>query len=150
MSASANSAAASGTISAPCARYASSVMAEPRPAPLCTNTSCPASASSRTPAGVSATRYSSGLTSVGTPTFTVRTPPWSCDELAPAQRKPELDSVSRTGQVASGELLDPPDPVSQGVAVAIQPPRRPLPLPVLLDEGLERTHQLAPVLPLAG
>ena len=44
-------------------------MVLPSPAPDCTITSCPCSASSRAPAGVSDTRYSSVLISVGTPTF---------------------------------------------------------------------------------
>src|SRR6187431_288219 len=44
-------------------------MADPSPAPCCTRTSCPWSTSSRTPEGVMATRYSSVLISVGTPTF---------------------------------------------------------------------------------
>src|SRR5690349_23786756 len=45
-------------------------MPEPSPAPDWTTTLWPRSTSSRTPAGVSATRYSSVLISVGTPTFT--------------------------------------------------------------------------------
>src|SRR4051794_23714005 len=44
-------------------------MPEPSPAPACTTTEWPRSTSSRTPAGVSATRYSSVLISEGTPTF---------------------------------------------------------------------------------
>src|SRR5581483_3887499 len=115
-------------------------MPEPSPAPLCTYTSCPASTSSRTPAGVSATRYSSDLTSVGTPTFTLLRPPFpclrspksdSCHQLTSAQRQPELDPVPSRAEVAPGQLLDPPDPVAQRVAVTVKPPSRPLPLPVL-------------------
>src|SRR3954470_16528535 len=45
-------------------------MPEPSPAPDCTCTLWPRSVSSRTPDGVSATRYSSALISDGTPTFT--------------------------------------------------------------------------------
>src|SRR6478672_6600020 len=45
-------------------------MAEPSPAPAWTTTSWPWSASSRAPDGVSATRYSSVLISVGALTFT--------------------------------------------------------------------------------
>src|SRR5439155_1684237 len=44
-------------------------MPEPSPAPDWTMTLCPWAASSRTPAGVSATRYSSDLISLGTPTL---------------------------------------------------------------------------------
>src|SRR4051794_9557671 len=42
-------------------------MPDPSPAPACTNTWWPRSTSSRVPAGVRATRYSSVLISVGTP-----------------------------------------------------------------------------------
>src|SRR6266508_2810450 len=46
-------------------------MLEPAPAPSSTRTWCPAAVSSRAPSGVSATRYSLSLTSLGTPTITV-------------------------------------------------------------------------------
>ena len=49
-------------------------IALPSPPPAWITTSWPCSASSRTPAGVSATRYSSTLVSVGTPTFIRPTP----------------------------------------------------------------------------
>ena len=56
-------------------------------------------ASSRTPDGVSATRYSSVLISVGTPTFmgvlSVSGGGGGVDELAAAQGEPELDAVAR-------------------------------------------------------
>src|SRR5436305_967978 len=74
-SAAPNTSAAPATICAPCAEKSSSRIAEPSPAPLCTTTSCPLSTSSRTPAGVNATRYSSVLTSVGSPTFKRSIPP---------------------------------------------------------------------------
>ena len=48
---------------------AGSAIALPAPAPDSIRTWCPCSASSRAPAGVRATRYSSGLISVGTPTL---------------------------------------------------------------------------------
>ena len=54
---------------APWASNSASGIVLPSPAPAWMNTSWPCSASSRTPAGVSATRYSSVLISVGTPTF---------------------------------------------------------------------------------
>ena len=57
------------TICAPTASYASSGKALPSPALCSTRTSWPASASSRAPAGVSATRYSSDLISLATPIF---------------------------------------------------------------------------------
>ena len=44
-----------------------------------------------------------------------------------------------------GQLLDAADPVAQRVTVTEERLRRPLPLPVALDEGLERAHQLAAV-----
>ena len=49
-------------------------MAEPSPAPAWITTECPSSTSSRTPAGVSATRYSSGLISRGDPDVHGRPP----------------------------------------------------------------------------
>src|SRR5918994_1085000 len=56
--------------SAPAAAYASSGNELPTPAPISTVTSCPRCTSSRAPAGVSATRYSSDLISLATPIFT--------------------------------------------------------------------------------
>src|SRR3954449_8813653 len=148
MSASPKTACASGRTRAPCEVYSSSAIAEPSPAPACTTTSWPCSASSRTPAGVSATRYSSVLISVGTPTFKARSFP-SGDELAPAQREPEVDAVARRVEGAPGQLLDAPDPVAQRVAVAVELARRLLPLAVALDERLQRAHQLPAVGALA-
>src|SRR3954452_1637421 len=55
---------------APDASYASSANALPTPAPVSIVTSCPRCTSSRAPAGVSATRYSSGLISLATPILT--------------------------------------------------------------------------------
>src|SRR3954447_2108538 len=125
-------------------------MAEPRPAPACTTTSWPCSPSSRTPDGVSATRYSSVLISVGTPTFTCGSFRVSgTDELAPPRGEPEVDAVTRGVQRPAGELLDAADPVAQRVPVAEQLPGRALPLAVALDEGLERAHELATVRALA-
>src|SRR6266545_567353 len=98
-------------------------MAEPSPAPFWTMTPCPASTSSRTPDGVSATRYSSALISVGTPTFTRRpflSYPGSCHQLAAAQCQPEVDPVARGVQRAACELLYPPDAVAERVAVAVE------------------------------
>src|SRR3954447_16518676 len=149
MSDSPNTAAASGRMRAPWEVYTSSAIAEPTPAPAWMSTSWPCSVSSRTPAGVSATRYSSVLISVGTPTFNAGSFRWSVDELAPAQREPEVDAVARRVQGAARELLDAPDPVAQRVPVAVELPGRLLPLAVALDEGLERAHQLAPVGALA-
>src|SRR4051794_21526876 len=153
MSDSAKTDSASGRIRAPCSTYSPSGIADPSPAPCWTTTSCPRSASSRTPAGVSATRYSSVLISVGAPTF-MGVGPFSGflgsgDELAAAQRQPELDAVAGAAEVAARQLLDLADPVAERVAVAVQPPCRGLPLPVALDERLERAHQLAAVVPLA-
>src|SRR3954463_1900088 len=113
MSAWSNTAWASSTMRAPWAVYSSSAIAEPSPAPFCTMTSCSCSTSSRTPEGVSATRYSSVLISVGTPT-SIGDDLSSLEELAPSQREPEVDAVARRVQGAAGELLDPLDPVAQG------------------------------------
>src|SRR3954447_16259204 len=155
MSASPTTASASGTMRAPCSTYSASRIADPEPAPCCTSTSWPRSTSSRTPAGVNATRYSSVLISVGTPTFMgVSNLSWvgtvSVHELAAAQRQPELDAIAGAGEVAPRQLLDLADAVPQRVAMAVQPPRGRLPLPVAFDERLERAHQLAAVVPLTG
>src|SRR5215210_2220796 len=123
---------------APWAVYSSSGIVLPTPAPSWISTSCPCSTSSRTPAGVRDTRYSSVLISVGTPTLIRCTSSLSCHQLSRAQRQPELDSVARDGEVAPGQLLHPPDPVAQRVPVAVELARSALPLPVLLDERLER------------
>src|SRR5947209_3520709 len=104
---SATTAGASGTILARCAVYASSVIAEPSPAPLWTTTSCPASASSRTPAGVRATRYSSAFTSDGTPTLTAI--PRSASTLhvsLPVVLVFHLHPLSGLGQHRAEDLLD--------------------------------------------
>jgi hypothetical protein len=53
----------------PAAVYASSGNELPTPAPVSIVTSCPRCTSSRAPAGVSATRYSSDLISLATPIF---------------------------------------------------------------------------------
>src|SRR4051812_13711951 len=153
MSASPKTACASGRMRAPWERYSSSAIAEPSPAPACTTTSCPCSTSSRTPAGVSATRYSSVLISVGTPTFIqvlslssseVR----ACEDggrngfhyLAATQRQPEVDAIARGVQRAPGELLHAADPIAQGVAVTVERTRGTLPLAVALNECLQRAH----------
>src|SRR6185312_1242361 len=52
-------------------------------------------------------------------------------------------------EVAAGQLFDLAHPVAQRVAVAEDLAGGPLPLPVLLDEGLERAQQLAAVLLVA-
>ena len=58
----------------PAATYSASANADPAPASCSTTTSCPRATSSCAPAGVSATRYSSGLISLTTPIFIVRHP----------------------------------------------------------------------------
>jgi hypothetical protein len=70
ISAAANTASASGAIVAPWAAYWESLKPLAAPAPCWTATSCPRSVSSRTPAGVIDTRYSSAFVSLGIPTFT--------------------------------------------------------------------------------
>src|SRR5215213_540501 len=59
------------TIVAPARSYSVSSKPEPSPALTSTRMSCPASLSARTPAGVSPTRYSLSLISLGRPTSTV-------------------------------------------------------------------------------
>ena len=66
-SAEAQTSSASSRIFAPVRTKSASGMDEPAPAPFWTQTVCPADVSSRTPAGVSATRHSSVFTSLGTP-----------------------------------------------------------------------------------
>src|SRR3954462_205408 len=123
MSDSVNTAAASGRMRAPWEVYSSSAIAEPSPAPAWMTTSWPCSTSSRTPDGVSATRYSSVLISVGTPTFTgVPFGESRSDQLAPSQGEPEVDAVARRVQRAAGELLHPADAVTERVAVAVELP----------------------------
>src|SRR4051794_7548531 len=148
-SAASQTSSARGRIRAPCAWYWASSIALPSPAPACTSTSWPCAVSSRTPAGVIATRNSSGLISVGTPTL-IATPPRrrsraSQRQLPPAQREPELDAVARARQRAAGQLLDAPDPVAQGVSVAEELRRGPLPVAVVLEERVERAQQLVGV-----
>src|ERR1051325_5861011 len=103
------------------------------------------STSSRTPAGVRATRYSSVLISLGTPTFTCRSSLSLPDQLAPAQGQPEVDAIARGVQGPARQLFDAPDPVAQRMAMTVQLARGALPLAVALDERLERAHQLAAV-----
>src|SRR3954447_25596558 len=109
-------------------------------------TSWPRSVSSRTPEGVRATRYSSVLISVGTPTF-IRGPSssGSIQQFAASQGQPEVDPVARGVQRAAGELLDAADPIAQRVPVAEQLLRCPFPLAVALDEDLQRAHQFTAV-----
>ena len=68
-SAAAQISSASSMMVAPVRSKSVSGMDEPSPAPFCTSTVWPAEVSSRTPAGVIATRYSSAFTSVGIPTI---------------------------------------------------------------------------------
>src|SRR6266511_309479 len=71
MSAWRHTSSAEPTNSAPARLYRSPCSDEPSPAPSWTSTWWPAAVSSRAPSGVSATRYSLSLTSLGTPTITV-------------------------------------------------------------------------------
>src|SRR5918995_5796883 len=131
---------------APWAVYSMSGIVEPTPAPAWRITSWPCSTSSRAPAGVSDTRYSSVLISVGTPTFMRLASSLSRNQFSSSQRQPELDPVARVRQVPPGQLFHPPDPVAQRMPVAVKLACRPLPLAVLLDERLERADQLVAVL----
>ncbi len=64
-SAPAKTSSAGPTSVAPAAAYSSSVNREPAPAPACTSTRWPSCTSSATPSGVSATRFSLSLISLG-------------------------------------------------------------------------------------
>src|SRR2546423_246967 len=75
--------------------------------------------------------------------------PRSSYQPPPPQAQPELDAVACPAEIAAGQLLDSADPVAQRVAVAVQLASGALPLPVRLDEGLERAEQLVPVLAAA-
>src|SRR5260221_498802 len=132
---------------APCDSNSESEIALPSPAPASISTRWPCSAISRTPAGVIATRYSSGLISGGTPTIIARSRP---HQLPRPQRQPELDPVVGTGKGAPGQRFDLAHPVTQRVAMAVDLAGGALPLTVLLDKGLQRAQQLAAVLIVAG
>ena len=69
-SAAAHTSSGESRIFAPVRAKSASGMDEPSPAPFWTHTVCPAEVSSRTPAGVMATRHSSAFTSLGTPMIT--------------------------------------------------------------------------------
>ncbi len=71
------------------------------------------------------------------------------DQLAAAEREPEVDAVARGVQGAACQLLDAPDPVAQRMAMTVQLACGALPLAVALDERLQRAHQLAAVGALA-
>ena len=96
---------------APWASKSASAIALPSPAPAWIRTSWPRSASSRTPIGVIATRYSSGLISVGTPTFTrVATSSTSISNRQP-RRSSSANTSRRSRQRSGGKRpasLDPP------------------------------------------
>ena len=81
---------------APASRNASSVIADPTPAPVSTSTSWPRRTSSVTPMAVSATRSSWSLTSRGTPTR-MPAPPSGSATLAP---RPGPSSISGPPVVA--------------------------------------------------
>ncbi|GIT29435.1 MAG: hypothetical protein Ct9H300mP1_14810 [Planctomycetaceae bacterium] len=91
--ASAQTCSADSTISAPHARYSSSGIPLPCPAPVSTNTRCPPCTNSSTPTGSIATRYSSCLISRGTPTImTILPPPPAL--LAIKHQLPPCDKVA--------------------------------------------------------
>src|SRR5687767_11582791 len=75
-----------GVMVAPAATYSSSLIEEPMPAPVSTNTWWPKLTSSWTPDGVIATRYSWFLTSRGIATFTAGAP----SQTASARRRCRL------------------------------------------------------------
>ena len=121
----------------------------PRPRRPGSTTSWPCSTSSRTPDGRERDAVLVGLDLGGDADLHGCASLVVVDELAAAQGEPEVDPVARRVQRPAGQLLDAPDPVAQRVAVAVELARGPLPLPVALDERLERAHQLAAVGALA-
>src|SRR5579863_6204238 len=68
-------------------------MEDPAPAPVSTRTRCPWVCSSRAPSGVSATRFSPGLRSAGTPTITASTLPVGFHPDPAIWRPPSLDDA---------------------------------------------------------
>src|SRR6185503_1857614 len=87
-------------------------MLEPAPAPSWTRTWCPAAVSSRAPSGVSATRYSLSLTSLGTPTITawpfhVRDAGSVPDPATVPASSGRLDRVHQPGAGNAPELVLP-------------------------------------------
>jgi hypothetical protein len=63
-----------------------------------------------------------------------------------AQREPPLRQVLGPGQAAAGELLDLPDPVTEGLLVHMQGSGGQLPGPVAVEHGAQRRHVVAAML----
>src|SRR6201997_130335 len=80
---------------APARSYCASAKALPSPAVVSTKPSCPRWISSRAPAGVSATRYSSVLISFGTPIRKARRHYLSCAGLGTARRRADNRAMPR-------------------------------------------------------
>src|SRR3989440_1114810 len=98
------------TIRAPARSYCSSGNALPSPAVVSTRTSCPRWTSSRAPAGVNATRYSSVLISFGTPIRTAREP-YIFDRRVPtnvAESSQTRASVPGIVDLSGWRVLSPP------------------------------------------
>src|SRR5581483_1505841 len=96
------------TISAPAARYCSSGIPDPRPAPACTTTLWPCSTSVRTPAGIMPTRYSRVFTSVGQPTiiFIFSVGKWAANISRARVRSQSRDALLAVGGGAQGRASD--------------------------------------------
>src|SRR5262245_7596816 len=107
--------AAEPTISAPARSYRCCGMLDPEPAPSWINTWWPAAVSSRAPSGVRATRYSLSLTSLGTPTITVRHP---LDPGCGKRTRPFAPPEEASGGV-DGEQLPAAGDAPEGVLAAI-------------------------------
>ena len=142
MSDSANTAAASGRIRAPCEVYSSSAIAEPSPAPAWITHLVAVldqlAHARRCQRDAVLVRLDLG----GDADLHLVLSVWTSSS---PQGEPEVDPVTRVVQRAPGQLLDAADPVAQRMTVAEERLRRALPLPVALDEGLQRAHQLAAV-----
>ena len=71
-------------------------------------------------------------------------------KLANPQGQEEVDLVVQAGKVAPGQLLDPPDPVADGVDVDVHPDRAYVPRSGAGQELPQRRQQLGPVLVVVG
>src|ERR671921_742505 len=67
-------------------------------------------------------------------------------ELHLAQRDVEVDAVIHPVHVTARELLDPSQPVAERVDMYVELVRGLLPLPSVVEEGVERSDETAAVL----
>src|SRR5581483_1592465 len=125
-SAPAQTSAVEPTISDPWAEYISSVMPLPPPAAASTSTLCPARVNSSTPLGVMATRYSSDLISLGTPTIMGNLGPWARCPLREVAaivetRRGRFKANQARGRPLAGRVAHPSVPDYDWVAAGARP-----------------------------